>query len=504
MLYVKALKEGVVGPDWQGVTKTFRLDEASLIKDSDKGYYETRPEVFEIIDIPDASASLPEPLNSELIKAFNSGRFYGADVDRFASIYNRVNTARLQASYIPSGSSAAGKRRLLTYHRVKIGSGDRKSLTLVLENQFYDVSTAGMPPVANANSMLVTGLRMQRSTGGTIVQLTRGGVGAGSLTLAATDFDIKLDDVSPGQFGLSSFALDSEYFVQVEVEVDYNQFFVVREGADIFGTEGYVYDPAINTWNTALTNQPSAPAWSVGNSSTVQQVIGYGVIVVGKFVSGDPVTIAAFGDSIWANGNGGLGTASYIGKLFLDQKIAGCIIGRVGGSTTSMQSGARSMYLTKYGNTGAEEYNTNSSGETLAQLQARSQTAWSLIRGAAIASPRNHKFNILRPYLLLACSTNKATSTVFWNAGGKPELYNEWLETQEGLSNGPDIVFDPSIGPAGTIRRSLTGKGVLNSDYYRWADNTNQDPDGAGFAVHPSPNGAAICAGNMAPFIPVL
>lgn len=440
----------------------------------------------------------------ELVKAFDAGRFYGDQVDRFASVYNRVNTSKVLANYIPSGSSASGKRRLLTYHQIKIGSGDRKSLTLVLENQFYDVSTAGMPPVANSNSMLITGLQIQRSTGGTIVQMTKGGVGAGTLTLAATDYDIKLDDLSPGQFGLSSFALDSIYYAHVEVEVDYNQYFVAREAADVLGTEGYIYDPAINTWNKTLTSQPSAPAWSVGNISTTQQVIGLGVIAVGKFVTGDPTTLAAFGDSIWANGNGGLGTASYIAKCMADNKIAGCIIGRVGGSTSSMAAGARSMYLTKYANTAAEEYNTNSAAETLAQLQARSQAAWSLIRGAAIASPRNHKFNIMRPYLLISCSTNKSNSTVFWNAGGKPELYNAWLETQKGLANGPDIVCDPSIGPAGTIRLSLTGKGTLNSDYYRWASNTNQDPDGNNFAVHPSPNGAAILSGNMTPYLPVL
>lgn len=436
---------------------------------------------------------------NELKKAFDAGRFYGDQVDRFASVFNRVNTTRIQASYIPSGGSASGKRRMLTYLPIKIGSGDRNTLRLILENQFFDVGTAGMPPVANSNAVAVTGMQIQKSTGGAIVQLTKGG--SGTFTMAATDYHIRLDELSPAAFGVSKFTVGDTYYAQIEVEVDYNQYFVQREVNDAGTTQGYIFDPAINVWNKSNAGQPSAPSWSSGSFSTAFQVVGMGVIAVGKFISGDPLVLAGAGDSIFANGNGGSGTASYFMKLLIDNNIAGCQIGRVGGSTSSLTAGDRSTHLFQYSNSAIEEYNTNNDSETLSQLQIRSQTAWSAIRAAAIKSPRNNKYFIIRPYLLLKTDSSNVPN-VNWNAGGKISQYNAWLESQKGLIDGPDIVVDPSIGPAGTIRLSTVGKDVPDSDYHKWGVGMNGDSSGT--KVHPSYSAAPILAANVLPALPSL
>lgn len=46
MLFAKALKHGVTGPDWQGKSYTYAQDESMLIRDFDKGYYELHKDEF--------------------------------------------------------------------------------------------------------------------------------------------------------------------------------------------------------------------------------------------------------------------------------------------------------------------------------------------------------------------------------------------------------------------------------------------------------------------------
>ncbi|BEV07977.1 hypothetical protein [Methylophilus sp. DW102] len=427
----------------------------------------------------------------ELKKAFDAGRFFGPPRALLASRNNRPNTSRRQMTYTPSGQPTSGKRRMLTYQYHVIGSGDRKTLQVIIDNFFFDGNATGGQGVATGNAITVCSVSAQIAVANSpIINFTKGGLS--TWTVANGEKESITDEM------LGNFPNGTAYMVRVEIEVDYNQYVPCMEVADTSNAlTATLYDPAINTWNKNSTSYQWGPSWSTGTAGNTTNVIGMGVQLVGKFadsVVGEPMVLCGFFDSIGQNGHDGTGQTSYFYRLLQQYGIAGGSVGRIGGQSDIVTANAYGTYLVKYSNCGMEEFGTNtvSGTETLAQLQARCLATWAAIRAAVLPAPKNNPYFLFRTYLLLNTNSgNTAPASAKWNAGGMVELFNAWLETVKGTPTGPDYVIDPSIGSGGSLRKSTSGKGTLNSDYYLW---------GAGLTLeglHVASPGATIAAANV-------
>ena len=362
-----------------------------------------------------------------------------------------------------------------------IGSGDMNLLRVRLDGWAIksDFTCGGF-----GNDVPITYANVEIN--GIVKQLTWGG--ATSITIANGAVGQYSDPLLPSDFGLSTFARNSQVWIKYQLDFTTGQTCPILNTTDTGLTEGRWFDPA----SGAVVNLTGAGALSYTGTTTA--TFGAAFLLVGTYSSAvEPITYAMSGDSIFNRG----GLASYGAWVLAHNSsayVSGITFGRSGGTSDLIVN-----YPTQIGSLIGlcselvDEYGTNNVGiQTLAQMQTATFAAWAAYR--ALKATGTRPFKLHRVYLLCFTtgtftSTAGQTVTAKWGSGEQVEQFNAWLLTQVGVGDGPDKVVDATVGASGTIRANTT---LGNVDYYKW-NTLPVTADG----LHMLAAGATIAGGNL-------
>lgn len=382
------------------------------------------------------------------------GRRSGAapnQVLRAASTNNRVA--------ITSLGDASKPMRVVTCREMIIGSGNFKRLKLHIQTIMWAVSGA---PVQATGPLTVIRAYIYIRGGATnsIIPITFNGGQTGADIQSGVEF--LSDDIPPSIYALANWPKVGIYFVKIEVEAPAGSSIPCLSGGDATSDLNYYFDPAVTSWNNALTSTTTA---TFTGTAPTNLFLGGGLalMIMGEFVDGgEKYTWAGLGDSIFAQGN----TSSYFCQSLRFSRFAGIQIGRPGGTAAAFDpTNPMSTLLLKYCGGAVEEYNTNNAASGLTALQTLSLTTWANIK--ALKAPSLLPFKIVRTKLGLSTTgtvgADPATQTITggWGLGDTIAQFNDWLATKIGTADGFDILNDSWL-PC----RANTDP--LNTDYYKW------------------------------------
>lgn len=346
------------------------------------------------------------------------------------------------------------------------GAGDRSDLVLAFKNWRLDLTGV----VLNGNAFTIVQLAVECNG---IVQPAYFG-GVRNRTVAAGEAKVLADALLPAQFGLTEFAVGTQYWIRVHISVTTSGHafpegpnYEDARGGTFPDWVGWAYDPAVNTSTGAI--DATGPIGLGAGGGDGRHVLS--VISLGRFVSGDPATWAGFGDSIMAMSSddlAGLGYAGFFARSLVNETFnggygAGMAFG-VSGATPNMwltgSNIAHAQEFWGYAKYGVEEFGTNNFyfGDSLATTQAQVQGMWALMRSAGMTE-------IIRTAILPRTDStdnwttpgNQTPVSADFQAGGDAALFNTWLSTQIGPT-GVSVVL-----PLTSVRDG--------GDAWKWATN---------------------------------
>lgn len=391
---------------------------------------------------------------------------------RFASPRNRI------ADDCRSASSRGGTARDCYANRIThwIGSGDMSQLVLSFSG--WSLSTSGALTTPTG-SYTILSAAWESVNLAVSVPIYFGG--SRSKTISALDTDIQCDPILPSAFSLSKFTRGEQYFLRINVQVSVVGNTVPVNTAGVMYTGESAIGFALGSSNVDPVDSTGIRGVNSGDAGS-----GYRVahILLGKFVTGDPVTIMGIGDSIMYGLNDDVNPIfGYFQKSLFDANLTsghrgGCNFGISSGVANAWSSGNSALvcsYL-KYGKHAIEEYGTN--GGTVAQSQA----IWNALRAANVGK-------IIRTRVTPRTTTTNSwmtpagqTYNAAYQPGQQKAIFNTDLQALLGI--GFDTYFDCAA--------------VVDSvDPWKWAgDGTTANlmtDDG----LHPSTNGHSLLAASL-------
>jgi len=288
-------------------------------------------------------------------------------------------------------------------------------------------------------------------------------------------------------------------------------------------TAGFCFNPALRQ-PTNLAS-PGAVVWGGSSPSAGFTMSGASQMLpmmLGKFVTGDPLVYLGTGDSIFMGSNdeaGGNGVGIGLFTRFLCTPTpattgkAGCNTAVAGGAagTWTSQGGGTGLNpflatLVKYANRVVDNYGTNNfptaanySGSALGAVQGQVYSPWPYFRSMAVAGPGITPMKIWRTRLFPRTAGGMTTpfpedQTVWfggatvseqWEAGGSVDQFHDWLAGQLETGGVDGIIdFDP------IARADPFGNRATSVLYHRWAAGTFMVKDG----THPGPGYAILAA----------
>lgn len=397
---------------------------------------------------------------------------------RFATAFNKKGNNSAQVS----GAETRYAGRLYR----PVGSTAYKSLRLRLDNDYL-----------NANGQVFNGGTDLNIVGtfiecnGVSVPVTWGGIPTAAL--GPGGFDLVSDAVFPAQFSLTEFAQSIPLYVRVEA-------FTPTGGRIPFASRetestGVYYNPVNSTLDN-LSGTGALTFTGTGRTNTGELPL----YVIGEQVNSaaDSRVWLGYGDSLFANFESSYFQYSLRGNG--SEILAGCAVAVVSGTYTSINLAADSIgSLMKYANGLVDEMNTNSvAASSAAQLQSYAQQIWAFWRTKVSANPLSRPLRIVRCPLgmftvgVFNTLVGQMTQSTKWDAGGEVEQFNDWLPSQIGSPTGIDYLAGDIYETSNLIRGSLSGKGTLGADWYKWGvAGGNRTSDG----LHPTTYGASPTLG---------
>lgn len=357
-----------------------------------------------------------------------------------------------------------------------IGSGDFSELVI----------SAATPTVSSAT---VEGYTIQSASlekDGTSLYAPITFNGLRSVTLAAGDYDIQSDAISPAPFGLTKFSRGELYWIRAIITVPTTSGripFGGRAIAQRTGTSFTWYNPSTYT----ITNGVDSTGAITGTgTSYYARSAGWNPILLGRFTSGDPMTVFGCGDSIHfgqgdttavPNGYGIFGR-SCVDADGVSNARANINFNRIGSSTGDFTTGYPWMrnYM-KYCNTLVDNYGTNDLGSggagSVATIEANLLLIWGYFKSF------NPNGKIIRSYIYPRTSstdsfTTLSGQTITVNFDVKAPQLNTWFDSK---------VADGTITAVAGYSTTMTA--IASGEPLKWAVNgTANYPTGDG--VHPA------------------
>ena len=328
-----------------------------------------------------------------------------------------------------------------------IGAGARSDLVISFTN--FIMSPAGVVLATSGYTIQECYLENEAET--LSVQVLFGG--AATRVVAAGDTDINSDPIYPSAFSLGSFALGSKWWIRARISVasngdtlplsmPYNQF--VPRGGTFPSWLGWAYDPAVNTTTGAISGTGTISLGTgVGDDTHCPTIV-----LLGRFVSGDPMTWTCLGDStadastdtLTGNGYAGQFSRALINDAFNGGYGAGIGMAASGAKAQMWTGGSNVTKATAYWkytkgaveSFGANHFNIGAgAGDSLVTIQGVVQSLWTMLRAQGITE-------ILRLTVrsrttstdLWATLANQTPISADYDTGGLAEQFNTWLSTQ--------------------------------------------------------------------------
>lgn len=349
--------------------------------------------------------------------------------------------------------NAAAGTQLHTLDRMPIwvGSGDADSMVLSFNGWYVNASgvVTAMP-----NDYTVVALRIE-PPGATLLSQTVPVTFSGSRSVVVTagSTDLQCDVLTPAMFGLTKFTRGERYLLRLELAVAAAaQKFPTNTTVSYLSGVGIalVFDPAV--FNGSSVDVPGVGGISTGsNGGFTQQQQPYMPIVLGTFVTGDPMTAFGTGDSL-VQGQNDSSQKGYIAGGFtrslLDTDLnanpvggitmacSGAVAANMWGTTNATNLAAPFMRYCKvlYEEFGTNEYQ-NAPGTAPATTMAHSQLVWDTWKGVgnsasmifkALFTPR-----ILSPakLALTSLSSSGTTCTAGYGTAAAPIVGNAVILT---------------------------------------------------------------------------
>jgi hypothetical protein len=369
-----------------------------------------------------------------------------------------------------------------------IGSGDRKALSVLLNNLIIDTTNI----TKTGNTLTITDLYLESATLGVSVRIKFNG-GKTSVTLLDGQYDFVADPVLPSDFSLNEFTLGDKYYLRVKGSIPIGGRLPIMRFVDSSESSGNYFDSASGSCANISGTGPLT--WTGTKTFT----FGFSPILIGKFVSGDPRTWLGAGDSIFDGAGDTLGSAQSVGTAYFaralftptpaTRAIGGINLGESSGKVDAwVGSGANLrpelMAMVKYCSGAVCEYGTNAfdNGANLNSSQMNYtyglETAlWANLKLQALAPQGASPFKIVRT--LLGVRTNAPTGNApadqviygpKWDVGGNVDDYNSRIQAEVGTNI--DAVFDPSL----IVRYDPTD--VNSTNYHKWKNGVASALDG--------------------------
>ncbi|MEY2892662.1 MAG: hypothetical protein RJA98_2570 [Pseudomonadota bacterium] len=434
----------------------------------------------------------------DAVNAVGSGADSSSASGSTASAVQPLRVVTRNNKQAQSGSLAMAPAGQLTYrcrYPIWMASADSSQLVLSLMN-WYTQSTG---VVLGANDFTVSKAAIEKDGATSSVPVLFSGARTKLIPAGATD--VQSDPLLASAFGLSAFTNGDKYWVRLELTVS-------TAGQKIpamfnYGTAG-IYPGGVALWLDPVANTTVSQIDSYGNiaisgSSWTNEVNVVAPIVLGRFVSGNPKTFLAVGDSITEGSADAL--SGQVGNGYFDRArmsasngapmLAGIKFGQ-GSSISAMWSAANADRMTPYLAYAKylwDMYGTNDflAGETDATVRTRCQAIWAqamasgasgVVRGEVL--PRVTSSD---SYVLAA---NQTYINSAFGVGGAARTFNTWLSTQVG---GGAVL---TVVPFDSVRDS--------GDRYKWKVNGT-----AGYAtadgVHPSTAAHILMADELRPVL---
>lgn len=402
---------------------------------------------------------------------------------RTASPFNRI------ATNLTHYTAVATRVAFRTKH--VIGSGNCSNLRLVLQN-WWATSAGALNLLTPFNSATYSNLYLESQNLATSVAVTV--AGSGSAVMAAGDYDLNSDTIAASAFSLTKFTVGEVYYIRGFLDIPLNGWAIKQDFVDDPLSVASSYDTAVTTCSNisgtgVLTFTGTAPA-AAGPVP---------VLLIGQFISGDPRTWLAVGDSIaegfngsQTNGYGWIGRALYNGNTSplagINSGITGSTINMWTASSGSANPARLNSYV-KYCNSGIYNYGTNSFGTgaapndstALNAVIAGDRALWLQIRAAIAAGNGLRPFKLIGCYLMPRTTGTYATpgaQTIFgpqWDINGDVDALNISRASDVGVANRLDYLFN-----GGSVVRFDSSSNTL-TDYHKWAASATGD------GLHPNP-----------------
>jgi hypothetical protein len=314
--------------------------------------------------------------------------------------------------------------------------------------------------------------------------------GATSRAVASGESQVISDQITPSQFGLSTFARGDKFITAFHLTCGAGGKFpatAIRAGTQLPSGSVMAYDPATST----ITNLASTATLGVSGLPRSSRP-GFSPVLLGTFVSGDPIVCMGIGDSIVADVGatsraGDAGGSFFARSLWPTDKVianpfAGFNAGLPGGVpsawlTATNGSQAKLNALLQYANRFVEEYGINDI--SYPAMLDNSKGIWAAIKANAPQSG-GRAVKIARTSLWVRENGAGQPDTGYGPTGNIP-TFNAACAALAGASDGPDVYIDcrdPVV--------LSTTPGTV--DNYRWGVGMG---DGG---AHPSETGHTLIA----------
>lgn len=305
--------------------------------------------------------------------------------------------------------------------------------------------------------------------------------GSRTWVIAAGANDSQCDTILPSALGLSKFTLGATYWWKARITLSVAGHNVPFANGRHTGSRTNTQAWWVNPVNTTVSTVDAPGPFTYTGTAPDARTNTYCPIMLGTFVTGDPMTVFGAGDSIHQGQGDSTGILNGFGifqRAMHDdntaaRQIASINFNRIGGASNGFNSATndRCAWWSQYCNVGVlqhgtNDFGTNGTGLLPATMLTSNRTTYAKLRGYGVQKlvqvkigPRTSSTDAF------ATELNQTATGAGWLAGGDVDLYNTALNSELG-------VYVDAIAAA------AAGRGI---DPFKWAS-----PGSTTDGTHPS------------------
>jgi len=378
-----------------------------------------------------------------------------------------------------------GKTQSYTRWPLIVGSGNVSELILSANGWLI-----GSGYSVTSNSYTIVSMAIEKD--GTTIHVPVTWAGSRSVTINPGDNDIQSDPISASAFGQSSLIRGERYWVRTVLSVAAAGNAIPLSGARavsaVPGTQAAWFDPSVTT---IVNGVDSTGSFTTSGTAVENRGGGFYPMVLGRFVSGDPVCMVAVGDSITAGFGDSKSPLNGFGmyqRALVDvdgtgNPVAGINLAR-GGAASSAYLNTTITSWAKYANNAYVNLGTNDLGVagtgSVSALETNLQTIWNNIKAQGvqkiISGTLQPRTTSTDTWITVAGQTPTSAG---WDTGGKSTQINTWLNAQVGSNLFAVMPFTNNRVSGDTIRWAVNG-----TAHYTTSDGTHPSPQGHIFGAN--------------------